>query len=194
MIPAIRLISVLLLSSAASAQVARLSCLTRECHIRQTAIQYFGTSKQAVVLDCGCRPVVITGPASLQGLVQISNADQALEFVRFFSTWEKSTLFEMGGMVEIAGFGAGGRTTDGRFLVPEIYEPLFGQKFVRARVREETGPLVRQFAVTRTVVEGHGRVLEIEEVVSASGNYSVRSRTILLDNAMSIGITNFDPL
>jgi hypothetical protein len=168
-----------------------LSSLTPQCHVSESRIPYFGASKPAVVVECGCHGVVVVGPASLQTLVNIDSADKALEYVRFFTVRERADLFGLDGMIEIAGFGDAGTTADGRFLISEEYRKTF--HFEPATV-ERDGQATRQFAITRTVVSGNGKVEQIQEVVSGDGNYAIRWRKPLLANSSAIGILNIDPL
>ncbi len=59
-----------------------LSTLDKACTIRQTT----GPEWRRLWLDCGCGPVRILGAESLALHVDIKKPEQAMEFVRFFSS------------------------------------------------------------------------------------------------------------
>jgi hypothetical protein len=168
-----------------------LSTLVSECHLARAQVYRFGALQAAAVLDCGCRPHVITSPVSLEGLVEISTPETALEFVRFFSSTDTYDLFQLSGMVEIAGFGDLTRTKDGRLLVDDKFKPTFGHQFRAPVVVAETQFGERRFRIQRVIVSTDGRVYELDEYVSQAGVYRILNRKLLLRNAATIGILHF---
>lgn len=171
-----------------------LSTLTSECRIARSPVNRFGASQTAAVIDCGCYPHVITSPVSLEGLVDIRTGDNALEFVRVFSSIHTFDLFEMGGVVEIAGFGESNYTEDGRFLIDDEFKPTFGRQFRPPTVIEETQFGEKRFRIQRVVAGTDGKVYELDEYVSQAGVYRVLKRRLLLSAAAKIGILHFGDL
>jgi len=154
-------------------------------------MERFGTLKRAAVIDCGCGPHVITAPASLENLVNLQTKADALEYVMFFSSYRTFDLFDLGGLVEVGGFGVSSLTHDDRFLVAEEFRKSFGAIYHDPRVADESTNGQKRFRIDRIAISTDGRVYEIEEYVSGNGVYRILNKRVLLQNSMAIGIPHF---
>jgi hypothetical protein len=152
-------------------------------------------------LGCGGRPVLLTHPWNLLGKVDIRTSEQALEYVRFFSSGESYPLFQLEGLIEIR---------------PETSEQDWGQDIVKTLKLGEAfhAPKVREISEDTSCVDEQGRehpcrrkvfyvnrivllfdqnVYEIEEEVRQDGFYSVPSKRRLIEDVSRFGILHQGP-
>jgi hypothetical protein len=171
-----------------AAVLIQLSSLPNTCKVSIEHVERFGFSDRAAVLRCDSRQYRVTGPGSLEGIVQIQDSRQALEYVRLFTVVSSFDVFELDGLVEIAGFGNHRTTRDGRFLVEQKYRPQLEVVFHEPSVIHEERNEVSTFRICRIAVALDGKIYEIEELVDQSGAYSLQRKTAIFDNASKIGI------
>ncbi len=152
-------------------------------------------------LECGGRPVLLAHPWNLLGKVDIRTSEQALEYVRFFSSGETYQLFQLDGLIEIR---------------PETSEDDWGQDLVQLlklgtsfhppKIRETTETVScfdergresrcerKVFFVNRIVLLFDQNVYEIEEAVRQDGFYSVPSKRLLIKDVERFGIIHQGP-
>jgi len=123
-------------------------------------------------LACKRCSFVLLGRASLEGHVAIQTPEQALEFVRLFSTPNTWYLSRLERMVEVT---AGKEADRARFVVSE---ERFSECCVppTATLTGASTDDVKWFEVRRTVVEEDYRAFAITEAVDSDGNYTITDK------------------
>ncbi len=101
-------------------QVPQLSSLDPRCGLRTQYVGLPGLMRDALIMRCGNAEVVIRGPNNMIGHVQIRTREQALEYLRFFSSPDTYGLFDLGGMVEVVSS-----------TVPEVFNAVEPSIFAR---------------------------------------------------------------
>ena len=112
----------------------------------------------------------MTNPLNLVGRVQIKSADQALEYVRFFTSPELYSDFELGGTVEIQ---PGKVMPESSFNVAE--QRKF-DRFFKVPSAESLKGSSDEFVIRRALVSLDQQAYEIVEIVRSDGYYDVASR------------------
>lgn len=133
-------------------------------------------------LHCTACRFALLGLASLEGQVVVRTPEQALEFLRLFSspnTWYLSSLEQM---VEVT---VGAKADRPRFLVPV---QQFAKCCVPATATVKVSPPgVRQFTVRRTIVERDFHVYAIEQIVEENGRVQLTEKTLLNQDGRLLG-------
>ena len=156
-----------------------LSSLTPGCRLAVRSSERPGPD---VWLVCQNSRFLVLGRQNLEGQVIIKTPQQALEFVRLFTTPDTWYLSRMDQMVEVT---AGRRPEKERFVVSE-------ERFAACCVLP-TVDTVRsladggEFTVRRTVVERDYRVFAIKEIVRERGSVTVSEKTLLNVDGRTLG-------
>ena len=133
-------------------------------------------------LDCGCGPVLITHPMNLLDRVRIKTPEQALSFVRLFSSRETFRYFSESNRVEVLP-----GEEDGPFVLDR---KKFSRVATPLKVEAHRGMGGRMFfRVTRTTVSLDDLALEeIVETVDEDGYYKLVSSRVLAEDATQLGM------
>jgi hypothetical protein len=121
---------------------------------------------------------------SLYGHVKLTNTDDALQFVRYFTLASRDAYLRPDGLVEVRAEAADG---DFAMVRPSVFRKLFHAPVVEKLPR---GPTERfdTFSIQRVMLTPHGRVIEITETVSAIGYYDIISRRTLIRDGSRVGL------
>jgi hypothetical protein len=124
--------------------------------------------------------------------VHIETPEQALEYVRFFSSADNYMLYDLNGMVEVVPTT---KPSESFNMIPETTFSRWKLAPAVARVIRDQPCSVdlelvcgKEFLVTRTVVFPDQKVYKVTESVRERGLYSVVSKTLLIKDADKIGI------
>jgi hypothetical protein len=173
--------------------------LASGCSVTVKWVGLWQTRSEGAFLNCGGRDVLITSPSNLLGNVRMKTPDEALGFVRAFTSPETYQLFDLSGMVEL--LPGDTSATDAAFNV--VSPQRFKQFLKTADVTEVADHPCRpglefacgkEFRITRSVVFPDGRVYQVVESVYESGFYQLTARHILLRDATKIGVLHFGDL
>jgi hypothetical protein len=175
-------------------RVPQLSFLDPRCSLRAQYVG-FGSTREILIMRCGNAEFVVRDPNNFVGHVRITTTQEALEYLRFFSSPETYGLFELGGMVEIVP----SKNPEG---FNEIDPATFNRYFKESSVKvydtkcRWSGDLEcpRCFTVERPVVFLDERVLELTQEVCENGYTHTVGNVLVLQNAESIGILHFGDL
>lgn|SRR5579863_974105 len=146
---------------------------------------------EAVFLACKGNRTLVVSPENLYGKVRIQSAEQALEYVRLFTTPRTYRYFDLGGMVEVVE-GDPGPQAD--FNV--VGKDIFAAKLVKARAWVTTTWQGQkpEFIVQRTVVFLDQSVCEVTEQVGVDGGYYLANKRVIFSDATKIGIVHLGDL
>ena len=165
-----------------------LSSLVSGCTIEKAALGPLVPvgRKDGLWLNCQQMRVLIVHPDNLLTKVNIRTPQQALEFVRFFSSIRTFDLLHTRGCVEIMGEPSSG-------LFYEVAPAAFKRR-LRPAESDPQGSgdanAPADFVVSRTVVCADQGIYHLTAQLSASGMYFELSRKRLLKRADSIGIVH----
>jgi hypothetical protein len=167
-------------SEPGSNQAPALSSLQKGCRLS------FPTDKlhPRLWLKCECCSVILLGRASLEGQVAIGTNEQALEFVRLFTTWDTWYLSSLERMIEVT---AGKEVRPYEFT---ITKEQFERCCVQASAMRMAGTTDAQpwFEVTRTVVdESDHAVYSLTEFVSSDGRLVMHEKRLLTRDGDKLG-------
>jgi hypothetical protein len=153
-------------------EVPKLTSLRGDCKLE---LRSGRKPRPMLWLACKSCSFVLLGRASLEGHVRIQTPEQALEFVRLFSTPNTWYLSRLERMVEVT---AGKRPDRFRFVVSERQ---FSECCIppAATLAASSSSGVKWFEVRRTVVEEDYQVFAITEVVDSDGNYTITDKSPL---------------
>jgi hypothetical protein len=134
-------------------------------------------------LDCGCGAVLIAQPMNLFGRVKLETTEQALSFVRLFSSRDTYKYVSGADLIEVYPAERSGPFE----LERNQFASLGGARpEVRAH-SDQHGH--KQFTVVRTVVSlRDGSLNEVVESVHADGYYSQTSVRRLADDVKTYGM------
>jgi hypothetical protein len=144
-----------------------------------------GNPDRLLWLSCANCRFILLGRTSLQGQVKIRTPEQALEFVRLFTTASTWYLGRLERMVEVT---QGAKADPPSFVVPQAQ---FAKCCVATTVREaeESSPQYRWFVVQRTIVEeGSYNVYAITEIVGEDGRITTTERKLLGSGGRQLGV------
>jgi len=138
----------------------------------------------ALWLRCGTGEVLMTQPMSLYGHVTLTNADEALQFVRFFTLASGDAYVRPEGLVEVRP-----ETDDADFAMvkPAVFRKLLHPPIVEKLPRGPT-ERVDTFSIQRVMLTPQGQVVDITETVTAAGYYDIVSRRVLVSDGSKIGL------
>jgi len=133
-------------------------------------------------LDCGCGGVLVLQPMNLLRRVRIRSSEQALSFVRLFSSKETYRYFAGPNRVEILP-----AQEDGPFI---LARQKFDSVATPLKVEQDADASGRlTFRITRTTVSLSNLALEeIVELVHEDGYYTLVSTRVLAEDATKLGI------
>lgn len=139
----------------------------------------------AAWLNCGCGDFLVINPLNLVRRVKITSAERALEYVRFFTSPETYSLFELNGMVEIF---------PGKLSTKSSFNIVATDRFFRCcheATAESAAPVLgmKVFYLKRAVVLIDQLVYEIVEEVREDGYYEELSRKRVA-SAEELGISH----
>ena len=163
-----------------------LSSLHPNCRLKIRPFDVWQVLPKALWLVCNSDDFLVIHPNNLIGHVEIATKDQALEYVRFFTSADSYRLFYLDGMVELMpGHREHGR--DFNLVDEKVYFKYFKHN---AEIKEgsSSGNGLKEFYIQRTVIYLDQRVVRISEVVRQDGFYDVISEAILYENAGKLGI------
>ena len=139
--------------------------------------------QDGIWLTCQQVRMLVVHPDNLLGKVDIKTPEQALEFVRFFSSIVTFPVLHGRGCVEIMG-----ESSDGLFY--RLDPAVFKRRFL-APVSEATGSeKAKDFTISRVVVCADQGVYQLEEQLAPDGMSFETSRKRLLKSAGSLGIVH----
>src|ERR1051325_8390421 len=105
----------------ADRKVLSLSSLT-DCSMNARWVGLWQKRPEGGMLHCGSSDFLVLTPTNLFGHVRVQTPEQALEYVRFFSSAEHYNYFDLGGMVEIIPASKPAADNDGFNVVsPEVF-------------------------------------------------------------------------
>lgn len=182
-------------------EVLPLSSLQPSCRIWKRWVGSAMLLPWGAWLECGETGVLLTHPWNLLGNVDIRTPEQALEYVRFFSSKDSYQLFQLEGLVEIRretsekdwGQDIIARTgLKDRFHPPQVREITETTTCVDRLGKEK--PCERKvFFIKRIVLLYDQNIYEIEEAVRQDGFYSVPSRHLLIKDVERFGFLHQGP-
>ena len=170
-----------------------------DCALRTKWIGFWPRLTEGVMLTCEHSEFLVLQPNNLLGHVRIDTPDEALAYVRVFTSPETYAFFDLEGMVEIVE----GDTTSADATFNMVSPRVFKKRFQPARVREvdqhQCKPGVtfacgREYEIRRVVVLLDQRVYEVIESVYESGFYALVSKRLLLKDASKVGVLHFGNL
>ena len=171
----------------------------RDCKLHTGWIGFWPRFPEGIWLKCGDREFLVLQPNNLLGHVHISTAEEALEYVRLFSSPDTFKCFAMDGMVEIV---EGNPESPGAAF--NVVKPsIFKRHFRRARaVEADSHPCKpgvafacgREFRITRVAVFSDQHIYEVVESVYESGFYGIISKRLLIKDATRVGVLHFGDL
>ena len=165
----------------------------RHCALRTRWIGFWPRMPEGVMLTCNCAETLVLQPNNLLGHVRITTGDEALAYVRFFTSPDTYRFFQMQGMVELVE----GDPDDADAPFNVVEPKVFRRRLRRAQVRQTDVRECRagvelacgkEFEIKRTVVLLDQRVYEVTEYVYESGFYVFLSKRLLLKDASKIGV------
>jgi hypothetical protein len=174
-----------------------LSSLKPGCNFHRVYTGFLGGMSELLVLRCRGVDFTVSTPNNLIGHVEIATRDQALEYVRFFTTVDSQDLFDLGGLTEIVpGSGVGEfyqvpPEVFAKYFKPVSVQESYESAFCQMHLKLLCG---KSFDITRPMLDSEGRALELSEVIFHTGFRYVRQRTVVLEHAETIGLDFFGPL
>jgi hypothetical protein len=185
-------------ANAVATGIPTLTTLQKGCAIEREWLGLVPALPAGLWLRCGESGVLLAHPRNLIGKVNIETAEEALEFVRYFSSPDTYAFFELGGMVELVSSRSARAAKGQRFNIVE--HDLFERHLTSAVARfagdlEWTGEgesarvcrRCRSFEITRSVIFPDQRVYEITETVFQNGFYSLAEKRLIC-SGQEIGI------
>ncbi len=177
-----------------------LSSLKDDCKVKNNWLGAIPDRPWGAWLNCGTTSILMTHPLNLLGKVDIQTPDQALEYVRFFTSANSFSFFRLNGMVEIL---PGATNEESEFNTMETDE--FKKHFQEASVKdispgnlrflpgddEESVRQGKEYIVTRIVIFPDNRVYRIVETVLQDGWYNIVSKNLLFKDARKVGLDYF---
>jgi len=141
-------------------------------------------SEEGLFLRCGKTEFRIFHPKNLQGLVKISTGDEALRFVRFFTSRKTFFLVGLQGDVEVV---PAGQVSNSFFYSARKQSAAL----TPVAVEEFDDPTEgRVFIIQRTVVGMDQALYRLRERVAESGNYDLQARKLIERDASRLGIVH----
>lgn len=177
-----------------------LSSLRPACRLERQWIGSVFDLPWGVWLRCDeGEPTLVTHPRNLLGKVQIESTDQALEFVRFFTSPYRHEMFDLDGSLEITA----SEDDWGQNILKLL--PL-KEKFHAPRVTSRSGqglcvgpagdvsPCDRtEYSIERIVVQYDNNVYEVLETVTEDGFYTLCSQRLILEDLSQFGLLHLPP-
>ena len=176
-----------------------LSSLKEGCRIEKSWIG-LDSLPWGAWLFCGeGQPVLIVEPLSLLGKVEIGSEEQALEFIRFFSSPPNHELFRLNGLaefstdpgywgqniVQVLGLGA-------EFHLPKITTTTSNRLCIDEQAAQRTCTLTT-FAIRRVAVFFDGNVYDVLEELTEDGSYELREKQLLVRQISRFGLHHDPP-
>lgn len=162
----------------------RLSSLDPSCRLER---RWFGTVPMlawSIWLRCGSVDMLIVHPWNLISKVRIGSADQALEFVRLFSSEDNFALVQLGGLLEVGEVNT---------WCPTLRATLGPKRSVLPKVEAHEGSDDARYYVTRLVVAYDQKVYEITETVRRDGFYNELKRATVMRDIRKLGCLHDSP-
>jgi hypothetical protein len=173
----------------------RLSSLKPACSLVKRWVGAVPALPEGLWIACGSEAVLVVHPLNLLGHVDIASPEQALEFLRLFSSEETYSLFPCVSAVEVRSSSESER--DFNELSPEVFakhfRPASARQIGGTRPSPEGGGCCggRQYEVRRTLLFPDGTVRERVEVVFQDGYTSKASEKIVIKRGSIIGLQYF---
>lgn len=146
---------------------------------------------EGVFLVCRSEHFLVLRPSNLYDHVRIRDSNEALEFVRFFTSPENYRLFDMDGFVEVTR-APGKPVVELGFneVDPLVFDRHFNQPVVKMN---DDGALAR-FEIERHLVQPGNKVYLVRETVLENGYYSMQLIRLVIEDGSSIGLMHFGDL
>ena len=174
-------------TAAESQNLPSLKLSQPDCRLVQRTIS---AQEDGLFLRCATKLFRVYHPKNLYGFVSLHDANDALTFLRFFSSRRTFFLVDAGGIVEVADASTcGARCASGDFysIRPELYTRALAAPTITMSEDSLEG---RVFMVTRHVVALDQHIYRIVERVTERGDYSKTESTIVVPDASEIGIVH----
>lgn len=148
------------------------------------AVRTISPSEEGLFVHCGETDFRIYHPKNLQGHTLITSGEEALRFVRFFTSRQTFFLFGLSGDVEILPrdhspdpccYSA--RKKSSALATPEVQQfddPLEGKVFL----------------IVRNIIGLDQAVYQVRERVTEFGNYDRKARKLIVRDASQLGIVH----
>lgn len=189
------------LSTEPKREPIRLASLRSECSLGKEWVGSVYQLPWGAWLECGGESMLVTHPLNLLGKVNIRTPDQALEFVRLFSSGETYAMFDLEGMLEIRPETAKedwGQNVMKMFKLDKGYEkpsvevhtqkvPCLGEE---ARGEECSSKV---FSIKRLVVFYDQNIYQITESLREDGFYLEVDRKIVVEDIERFGLMHQGP-
>jgi hypothetical protein len=165
-----------------------LSALMPDCSLSRDAIaEHVPVGRpDALWLTCSGVKFVVVHPDNLVGKVDIRSPNQAVQFVRLFTSLPTFASVRLGGCVELADTGD-----------PSLFyvvEPRTFNRYLKNAQVEQQGQQATKdlsFIIKRPVVCPDQKVYVWEEQVESDGLYFQLSQKVVLKSARNLGITHW---
>jgi hypothetical protein len=145
------------------------------------------------------QPVLIPDPLSLLGKVHVESEEEAIAYVRFFSSPHTYDLFRMDGMLDVALVAeswserlAGAAEAKAIFRPPQVVSATDNSFCVDERGGRQTCSRTT-FTITRRAAFYDGGIYEVTEELSEDGAYRIVAKKLLLKGVQRFGIHHDPP-
>jgi hypothetical protein len=165
-----------------------LSALISGCSLSRGAIaeQVPLGRPDALWLTCAGVKFVVVHPDNLVGKVNIRSPNEALQFVRLFTSLPTFASVRLGGCVELA-------DTGDRSLLYVVESRIFSRYLKNAQVEQQGQQATKDlsFIIKRPVVCPDQKIYLWEEQVESDGMYFQLSKHVVVKSARNLGITHW---
>ena len=166
----------------AASPLPKVPILSRGC--TSFAVRTISPAEEGLFVHCGNTDFRIYHPKNLQGLTEISNSEEALRFVRFFTSRQTFFLVGLGGDVEVL---PAGQSAD--LCCYSAQKPHAG--LAAAEIQRLENPVEgKVFVIRRNVVGLDQAIYQVRERVTEFGNYDQTRRDLILRDASKLGIVH----
>jgi len=164
--------------------VLHLSSLNPSCKLEKRWVGTVPVLTWGIWLQCNGVDMLVVHPWNLISKVRIDSADEALEFVRFFSSEETFASVQLGGLLEV------GKVNE---WCPSLRAALDQTGSLLPKVEAHEGRGDARYYVTRVVVAYDQKVYEITETLRKDGFYSELRRVTILEDVRKLGCLHDAP-
>ncbi len=157
-----------------------LSCLQPACHLERRWMGIVPTFPWGAWLVCGDSSMLVVHPWNLIDNVSVTNLEQALEYVRLFTSYHTFGMFHLNGALEV-------RSGDAEWLEVLAKSSSVARLFHDPEVAQSGLPGTREFRIRRIIVNYDQELMEVTELVRENGFYSIESQELILQDIRELG-------
>jgi hypothetical protein len=143
--------------------------------------------------------MLVTHPRNLLGKVRIRSKEEAIEFVRFFSSPYRHEMFDLDGLFEVTSseedWGQNIIKLTGlgdRFHPPDV-TPRTHEGFCYDREGTFHECTITEYSIRRLAAFYDNNLYAVHEVVTSDGFYTLNSKELLLDDLSRFGLLHLPP-